>query len=185
MPQYGGSPDSQNRPERSAGVPIGAIIATGISATPLGYLPCDGTLYAVGQFPQLYAVIKNTHGGTANVNFNAPNYNNRFLRCHDTMDSRTAAANLDFGPRSAQAAGGSAGGVGSVQGHAIQGHWHEIWAGGRLADGGHGADYTGPANTPQPPRLENYLPDGVNGTPQQNSETRPINSTVSFFVRAY
>jgi len=53
-------------------------IITAVSTTiPAGFLRCDGALYTVTQYLALYNTIGLAYGGTADVNFNVPNFAGR------------------------------------------------------------------------------------------------------------
>jgi microcystin-dependent protein len=53
---------------------IGQIELFPYTFVPVGYLPCDGKLYAVSQYQALYALIGITYGGSvANQTFAVPN----------------------------------------------------------------------------------------------------------------
>lgn len=58
--------------------PVGIIIPFSSDETPPGYLLCDGTDYAVTEFPELFAVIGYNYGG-ADDRFNTPDLRNRVL----------------------------------------------------------------------------------------------------------
>ena len=185
MPNYGGQPNLLNRQEQSAGVPIGAIIATALpvgSPALAGYLLCDGSSVTTAAFPLLFSVTQYNHGGSG-ANFNVPDYRNRMQRGHDSMDGRTAAAGLDLGPRSVDKAGGSAAGVGSFENFTMQGHWHEVFAVGANGDN-QGGQIFSPPSVATNARLKELISDGAS-TPRVSAETRSNNSTVLFFVRAY
>ena len=59
---------------RPAGdMPIGSIVAYAASATPDGWLLCDGTLYDVSEYPELFEVVEFTYGGNpAKTAFGVP-----------------------------------------------------------------------------------------------------------------
>ena len=53
-------------------------VITAVSTTiPAGFLRCDGALYTVTQYLALYNTIGLAYGGTADVNFNVPNFAGR------------------------------------------------------------------------------------------------------------
>jgi microcystin-dependent protein len=62
--------------------PVGTVIQfAGSSASLNGYLPCDGTLYTISTYQNLYNVIGTMYGGDASLGyFNVPNYQGVFLR---------------------------------------------------------------------------------------------------------
>jgi microcystin-dependent protein len=62
--------------------PIGMVIQFAGNASSLpGYLKCDGSLYNISSYPNLYNCIGTTYGGDSNLGyFNVPNYSGIFLR---------------------------------------------------------------------------------------------------------
>lgn len=66
-------------------VPAGAVFAmAGYSSIIPGYLLCDGSTYASGTYPSLYAAIGNDYGGTY-PNFKVPDFRGYFLRGVNTV----------------------------------------------------------------------------------------------------
>lgn len=66
-------------------VPAGAVFAMAdYSSTIPGYLLCDGSTYASGTYPSLYAAIGNGYGGTY-PNFKVPDFRGYFLRGVNTV----------------------------------------------------------------------------------------------------
>jgi microcystin-dependent protein len=59
-----------------------------------GWLLCDGTSYSTTDYPDLFAVIGYTFGGSEN-NFNVPNYKGKFLQMIN--DSQTLGQNIEAG----------------------------------------------------------------------------------------
>ncbi len=59
-------------------IPIGLIHPFASSTIPDGYLSCDGSDYTTTDYPELFAVIGYTFGGSG-ANFNVPNLVNRVL----------------------------------------------------------------------------------------------------------
>ena len=71
--------------------PIGVIQPYASSTTiPNGYLICDGSLYPVSEYPDLYAVIGNTYGGDTE-NFNVPNLVDKFIQGSSTSGTEKEA----------------------------------------------------------------------------------------------
>ena len=69
-------------------VPPGSIFSFGSgSATPPGYLLCDGSSYSDQDYPELFSVIRYTYGGSSGF-FNVPDTRDRFVR--GTSDTRSA-----------------------------------------------------------------------------------------------
>ena len=62
--------------------PPGSVIQyAGSSASLSGYLKCDGNLYSISSYPNLYNAIGTMYGGDSNQGwFNVPNYQGIFLR---------------------------------------------------------------------------------------------------------
>jgi hypothetical protein len=81
-----------------------------------GWLVCDGARYLTSAYPDLYTVIKNSHGGDGTI-FNVPDLRDRFVR--GTNGAATYGAgpvDPDMATRTAAAAGGATGNaVGSLQ----------------------------------------------------------------------
>lgn len=61
------------------GDPIGIIkeYAGSVSVLPDEYLPCDGRVLSVNQYPELFEIIRYTYGGNGDTQFNLPNFNGR------------------------------------------------------------------------------------------------------------
>lgn len=72
-------PFSDPAPNLELLVPPGTIIAYGGSATPDGWLYCNGSSYAVSEYPDLHAAVGYTWGG-AGASFNVPNLVDRYLQ---------------------------------------------------------------------------------------------------------
>lgn len=166
---------------QSGGGTIGEILTFPSSATPQGFLKCDGSAVSRSTYADLFAVIGTTHGqGDGSTTFNLPDYRGRFLRGVDG----TAGNDPDKASRAAMATGGNAGNnVGSVQADAMQGHVHNM--NGTAINSGNGSAY--------PLMQDNFqsrmvavggpINDGTNGTPRVSSETRGKNANVEFFIR--
>jgi microcystin-dependent protein len=73
--------------------PIGAIMAFGGVAPPLGYLLCDGSLISRQEYPTLYQVIGTVYGSGANPTyFRLPDLRGRFAMGNGSM--RNSFANV-------------------------------------------------------------------------------------------
>lgn len=61
--------------------PLGVIEMWGgmLTAIPEGYMLCDGGSLLIKDYPELYAVLGMTHGGTAGATFNRPDLRGRFV----------------------------------------------------------------------------------------------------------
>lgn len=96
-------------------VPVGTVVSTAEQTIPSGFFTCDGTELSKVTYPDLFAVIGYTFGGSGNV-FNIPDLRGKFIRM----------------------VGGNAGLFGEEQGNMIQSHRHRIRAMNNGAMGGNG-----------------------------------------------
>jgi microcystin-dependent protein len=80
-------------------VPTGVTLDfMGLAADiPDGYLLCDGTEYAVADWPALFGVIGNEHGGTAPFTFKVPDLRNMFKVGWQQDDAGKAKSNVSDG----------------------------------------------------------------------------------------
>lgn len=93
-------------------VPSGATLPYFGTSAPANFLMCDGTSYATSAYPNLFAAIGYSCGGSG-ANFNVPDLRGQFLR----GVTGTSANDPDTLTRTAMNAGGNTGNnVGSVQG---------------------------------------------------------------------
>ncbi len=58
-------------------MPIGSIVMFGGTTIPDGYLPCDGSTVAQGDYPELYAVLGDAYGPDTGGNFALPDMRGR------------------------------------------------------------------------------------------------------------
>lgn len=182
--------------EANSVVPVGSTIPFAGSSAPTGWLICDGAEISRTTYAELFAVIGTAFGsGDGITTFVLPDLRGKFVR---GVDGGTGN-DPDAGTRTAQSSGGNTGNnVGSVQGDAFQGHWHEERVGGNNvnANGGNvgnsyraGRDGSGTnINTSNDTQFNNVstqdpISDGVNGTPRTSSETRPINVYLNYIIR--
>ncbi len=119
------------------GVPVGTIVsfAGPKQNVPAGWLVCDGTAVSQANYPQLYAAIGNSWGGSG-TNFNLPDLRGMFLRGVD----ETKGNDPDAASRTASASGGNTGNnVGTIQSDEIATHKHGPGnlTGGTSSDGAH------------------------------------------------
>jgi microcystin-dependent protein len=163
-------------------IPPGTIVAFGGTTAPTGWLLCDGTQVSQTTYANLYAAI-GCNFGCSGGNFHLPDLRGRFLRGRDGG----AGLDPDRGARGPMNTGGnSADNVGSVQGDAFQGHWHNLRVTLNSTTGGGTGDNTGGGAAA--PNITNsvvqtIVTDGTNGTPRITSETRPVNAYVNFIVK--
>ena len=79
-------------------VPAGTVkmLISNVSP-PAGYLPCDGGSYLIADYPNLFAVIEYTYGGSGS-NFNVPNFESYFpIGGNGTNSSGCATSNYVTG----------------------------------------------------------------------------------------
>jgi microcystin-dependent protein len=199
MANYAGTINQNARRNTSYKIPVGVVIpCISTSTLQAGYLYCDGSAQLIANYPQLYAILGTTYGngtttpsGSGSISsgfslgtaFNLPDYRGRFLRGVNTMG--TSAGSNGKNP--------DATGLGGVQGHAYQGHYHNVYGaqwyyatGGTISSyhgiysvgGGLGLDTTGRA------KGKNVQNDGASGNAKTSNETRPMNVSVMYMIRA-
>jgi hypothetical protein len=153
------------------------------SEPPDGSFECDGSLVSRSLYSELYSVIGDAFGsGDGSTTFALPDFRGYHLRGYD----HGAGNDPDAASRTAQATGGATGdNVGSVQGFALQGHWHDIWTGYgyAVANNSIGTDDSSPGSGTFQNAVRDPISDGTNGTPQISSETRPINVSVMYIIK--
>jgi len=174
-------------------VPIGTIMAYGGDVTnpeiktklvAQGWLACDGTLYGVNGYPELYSVIKNAFGFELiekKEHFRVPDMRGQFLRGVD----HNAHRDPDAGKRVKSAEGGNTGNkVGSVQSDAFQGHKHNTNA----INNAHSNDAIAGRNRNTSDRKQavvgNAITDSNYGEARISIETRPKNIYVNWIIKA-
>ena len=138
--------------EISADTPVGTVMYFAASSAPIGWFECDGRNLDTQSFPDLFAAIRYTYGGSG-VNFRLPDLRGEFLRGWDN------GRGIDSGRA-----------FGALQADIIKNHTHPIPVDLPLAYGGTfmGTCQRG-ATAPGP---------GVNATLAQTgsgTETRPRN----------
>lgn len=162
------------------GIPPGTILPCGTNAALTRTLLCDGTSYSTSLYPDLFAAIGYSFGGSGS-NFNVPDFRGRFLRGVDG----TAARDPNSVSRTAMNTGGNSGNnVGSVQSDALQGHRHAN-DGVNYLFGTSGLGYqanNGPQAQQRQFQVGDPTNDGTNGVPRTSSETRPINANVNYCI---
>ena len=173
---------------RNLGIPSGVVFQFAGTTAPYGYLICDGSAISRADYPDLFLAIGTAHGsGNGSTTFNLPDYRGRFIRGYDG----SAGVDPDKASRTAMASGGNTGNaIGSVQGDAMQGHYHRFYGtnykyGAASALSGDGIDSAyGSANTLSVGgEARDLKTDGTNGTPRTSSESRPKNATANFIIK--
>lgn len=141
----------------NGGVPAGAVSAFAMSATPNGWLQCDGAAVSRTTYATLFAAIGTTYGsGDGSTTFNLPDLRGEFVRGWD--DSR----GIDSGRT-----------LGSAQTDELKSHRHDIWQGTGAATVGAqavtGQPYVG---------TQNAATADTGGT-----ETRPRNIALNYCIK--
>ena len=146
-------------------MPIGTILAYSAATAPSGWLLCDGSSYSTSAYPDLFALIQYTFGGSGG-SFNVPDFRGRFLRGWANGQARDP----DRTSRTAMNTGGNTGdSIGSVQDDNFKEHNHQ---GSHLVNtGGGGSGAYGATFT--------MYGIGVTG----GNETRPKNAYVNFIIK--
>jgi len=182
-----GRTDESVKANADAGNPTAIIIAFGGTSAPTGYLFCDGAAINRVTYAALYAAIGDAYGeGDGSTTFNIPDTRGLFLRGVD----HSRGNDPDAAARIIAALGGNTGDtVGSKQLSAMWGHWHRNYGSTNTlssvsASGGTtgGGDMRRDASRDQG-RAKEILTDGVHGTPNLTSESRPINLYVNHIIK--
>ena len=158
------------RPNDKTGfiMPVGTIVAYGGSATPSGWIICNGGSYSTTTYADLYAVVGTANGSVGAGFFNVPDLRGRFARGWDNG----AGNDPDAAARVTANIGGASGdNIGSYQADEYGSHTHGTNA--------HSWDGAGP----NPPI------NAANGTTEITSdatggnETRPVNVYVNYIIK--
>lgn len=167
-------------------LPIGTILAYGGTSLPPGFLWCDGASVERTAYPELFAVIGTAFGAPDAAHFNVPDFRGRFLRGQD----QGAGLDPDAATRTAMKPGGATGdAVGSVQGHMFARHNHDYGDFKKLLKAGSN-DVV--ATQPAPEWFNwwariaggNYMAEAAEINPAGGAETRPVNASVRFIIKA-
>jgi microcystin-dependent protein len=155
--------------------PAGTIIMFGGTATPTGYLFCDGSAVSRTTYANLYAAISTNYGiGDGTTTFNLPQGQGMFMRGVDNG----AGNDPDATSRTSTNGGGMGDIVGSAQASAVAQHEHIEYTNSGTGGG---------ANT-----VQNTVNGGntisINSTggvvgPAVSTETRPINIYINFYIK--
>lgn len=154
----------------AGGMPSGVIIAYAGATAPSGYLLCDGTSYSSTVYPNLFAVIGTTYGGTGQT-FNVPNYRGVFLRGAGSQTISKIAYSTTLA---------------KTQTDQFQGHGHLVFdsVGNGVFNFGSGASVglSGVGVPPNQAKATTLVADATNGTPRSGLETRPVNMGVNYII---
>jgi microcystin-dependent protein len=77
-------------------LPAGSMVDYAGTSAPAGWLMCDGKSLPVSSYPDLFASIGYSYGGSG-ANFNLPDFRGRFARYNDNMGTSAGAAGRDTG----------------------------------------------------------------------------------------
>lgn len=150
----------------------GDIVHSARTTAPVGYLIANGAAVSRATYGNLFAALGTNYGaGDGATTFNLPDLRGEFIRGADQ------GRGVDAGRA-----------LGSGQGDAMQGHWHEIAlypgvvsAGisgqteSRKENTGSGTGTGAYARSGLQDFAGNAISDGTNGTPRTAAETRPRN----------
>jgi microcystin-dependent protein len=173
------------RPNEDSFLEIGSVYGSARSATPTGYLLCDGSLVSRTTYSRLFNVISTTYGvGNGSTTFALPDLRGSFIRGAGTSSGYTQNITVTLGTKTNDA----------IQGHrhSDSGHIHSFQAGlitgfgsdvrntdgvGNVTWGVQTQTSTGYANIADP------TTDTVNGTPRTTTETIVKNLGMNFFIK--
>ena len=152
--------------------PVGSILPFGgaVDKIPAGWQLCDGGALDPINFPELFSVLKFGWGQGMKGQFHKPDLRGAFLRGSDPEGK------LDPDKNRA---------VGSLQGHALQDHWHRFIkprgnGGGNRPYGEAGGSHN-VHESDFPNLVQGVLPNVLNA--KVSSETRPVNFAVNYIIR--
>ena len=185
-------------------LPVGAILPYAGPINPCtqkllcmqGWLFCDGSVYRQVDYPELFAVIRQLHGfpsGDANSGlFCVPDCRGMFLRGVNfgatiQRGDSTGLRDPDASARTAagpEANGNAGDAVGSVELDAFQGHEHGYSHMELTSTLPPGTDPTIPAPASVDATTTSIAKDSGDGTPRYGPETRPLNLSVHFLIKA-
>ncbi len=147
--------------------PVGTVISSFATATPSGYLYCDGTPVSRTSYSDLFSAIGTSCGsGDGSTTFNLPDLRGQFLRGQNDSSGTDPDAAL----RTSMNSGGNTGdNVGSVQPDEFKSHNHSTIN--RQLDAAAGS--------------ARYQPTGVTVTGSEGgNETRPKNVSVRYYIKS-
>lgn len=172
--------------------PVGSVVAFAGDTPPTGWLLCDGRPLSRTGYAALFTAIGTVHGTPDATSFNVPDYRGYFLRGADL----NAGRDPDRSGRTPMAAGGRSGdAVGTVQSPAVGTHNH----GASAVMGGSPFSSTASANSEMRNGFAsggNFHDNGHAGVSRQplpvsvsvqaagGSESRPLNASVNWIIRA-
>ena len=157
-------------------VPSGMIMPFGGTASPTGFLSCDGSAVSRSTYATLYTAIGTTWGsGDGSSTFNLPDLRAMFLRGTGTHGTANMAKGTDF----------SAPAVGTIENDQMQDHKHQTimspgtsyqtYSSYAIGNNAYGTTYN--FNTTAPQEINSQ------GTPRTGDETRPVNAAVLYVIK--
>ncbi|MCP4161046.1 MAG: tail fiber protein [Deltaproteobacteria bacterium] len=149
--------------------PVGSVITWTMSIPPEGHLECNGQSLSTTEYPELFAVIKYTYGGSGDK-FNIPDYRGYFLRSwsNDTTNDPDKDSRKD---KSGNIVGNK---IGSMQEGEVQKHQHLLNLQERRGASG-GGDFTSSFSN-------GFGPEKISKENVGN-ETRPKNINVMYCIK--
>lgn len=161
----------------SGGMPIGAIAMWSTETVPSGWLECNGSAISRTTYALLFAVIGTNFGsGDGSTTFNLPESRGLFPRGWNHGSTRADPyKDPDATSRVAAETGGLTGDqVGTLQADAFASHTHTIKSAVTFNAGG----------------VQSQTMTGTSGTGQSTgsaggNETRPVNFSVMFIIKAF
>jgi microcystin-dependent protein len=77
-------------------LPAGSMVDFAGTSAPAGWLMCDGRSLPTASYPDLFAALSYSYGGSG-ANFSLPDFRGRFARYNDNMGTAAGAAGRDSG----------------------------------------------------------------------------------------
>ena len=125
-----------------------------VQSAPIGWIPCDGRSAGTTSYPELFAVIGYTYGGSGAI-FKIPDFQGAFLR---GFGSPSTARNLTY----------SSDAIGTYQPSLIGSHSHSVSTSNNGVNTNIGSA---------------FVANGVNAQTSTTTETRPYNYAVAYYIK--
>ena len=166
------------------GVPLGTIIASSLSPSSFSEVVGDDAVFNPEESvwsPADGRDVGRSRYGRLSTSDTAPDLRGLFLRGLNAFDPNRPRRDDKFSDPDDRTAL-------SLQSDAFQGHWHQLLAGKNDSGSYHAPGdsrghigYSGSSSFEG--RVQSPSPDKVNGDPRVDSETRPKNSAVYYYIR--
>jgi hypothetical protein len=164
------------RPNQDSITEVGSVYGSARSATPSGYLLCDGSLINRTAYSRLFNVISTIYGvGDGSTTFALPDLRGAVPRGAGTSTGYTQNVTIALG---------------SKDNDAVQGHKHRhgnrasVYAIGWDGQGGsYDQAVVGGSSGIIYGDSESIISDGSNGTPRTTTETKMKNLGMNFFIK--